>query len=176
MALWESFADHNQLSFARQKLLLACLSSAKAWFEIFQSFSAMEYVAFSFSFASHFSRCLGMLIHLSTLEKPGWDTETVRNEVDVVQIIDQLVNLLELDSVSTQPNGDENIFTRYRNFWKSIRPSLVSKLARSGHTAAGTMQLASGDRSDGFTRDLLNWDFFDNEWLSSLNWVGTGSQ
>lgn len=142
----------------------------------FRTFSVEEYCAFPFSLASQATRCLGITIYLSTLDEPGWDKEFAKSQVDIVQFMDDMVERLEKVITTLNFHGGEDVFSRHGYFWKSIRPSILAKLGRQDSNMADVVAQAPDHANDGIETDLLKWDFFDNEWLSSMNWLGPGMQ
>ena len=177
MALWQTPGEEdNQLSARRQKLLLACLFAAKGWLDTLQTLSMVEYMVFPFSFASQCTRCLGIMVHLSTLEAEGWDKDYVRSQVDILQVIDGMVAGLETEIAASQvPIAEESVFTRHCNFWKSLKPNLLAKLQPPLTNATPGLP-TDGIASAEDLPDFLNWNYFDNEWLNSLNWLSTTEQ
>lgn len=98
----------------------------------------------------------------------------MRSQVDVVQFMDEMVQRLEVAIASLNLEGEEDVFSRHCYFWKSIRPSILARLGQQDRVADNTMVQTANPANDAIEIDLLNWDFFDNEWLSSMNWLGAG--
>lgn len=116
-----------------------------------------------------------MVLHLSTLDEPGWDKDLARSQIDIVQVMDDMVDRLEQAIATFRIDGEEDVFSRHCYFWKSIKPGVLAKLGRQ-HSRADTAVAPTLDAAnDPFGPDLLNWDFFDNEWISSMNWLGSGA-
>ena len=168
MALSQTPLNATQLSFNRQKYLFACLKSAKLWLETFFSFSALEYLRFPFSIASQMVHCIGTLFYLSTLDEPGWDKEHARAVVDVVQVMDRVLQELERAIPLLPTDEEDNVFRRHYTMWTSIRPTWVAKL-NGQEPQANNMIDPTGATNDFAFGELFDLDFFDSEWLASMN-------
>lgn len=78
----------------------------KSWLDIFSSLPPSSYVGWPFHLKVHGLRCLVALYKLSTYEDPAWDREAVRNTVDLLLAMDQMVDRMEQVNDGSDPDQD----------------------------------------------------------------------
>lgn len=89
----------------RVEYLYTCLQVVKAAMENFLKIPRTEYPVASFSLFVQLARYIKILVVLSTLNDPTWDTNVVRQTVDVLQFVDQVLSNIQLASVVTCGQG-----------------------------------------------------------------------
>ncbi|GKZ35630.1 hypothetical protein AbraIFM66950_006330 [Aspergillus brasiliensis] len=73
--------------------LHACLQTAKSALDsFFQLSSTDDYIGMSFPFFNYLARSILVVMTLSTMNDPIWDTNLVRSTVDVLWILDRLIS------------------------------------------------------------------------------------
>ncbi|XRM37461.1 hypothetical protein ABZX51_000934 [Aspergillus tubingensis] len=73
--------------------LHACLETARSALDsFFQISSTDDYIGISFPFFNYLARSILVIMTLSTMNDPIWDTGLVRSTVDVLWILDRLIN------------------------------------------------------------------------------------
>src|ERR1700759_923671 len=83
------------LGFQKLESLFACLSSIRAWFDIWFQFPVPIYTHFNFLVFAQLIRCVVTLKRLSTVEEPDWDSGLVDSTANLSSIIDRLVSNLQ---------------------------------------------------------------------------------
>lgn len=78
----------------RPTSLLACLQGIKAWLSTFLAIPPSKYILFSFALYAQLSQVIFLLYRLSTIEDPDWDLEVVRQEANVLDVLDQVIDRL----------------------------------------------------------------------------------
>jgi hypothetical protein len=129
IAVWAPPSPANVPDLQRMSNLLAYLQSTKLFFEAFLAKQPGSYNDFGFATFALLSHGCFSLYKLTTLDDPNWDKQTVRQTIDVLQILDQLVeNFMktadEAGIVSVEPDFD--VFTRSAKPIKSMRAAWES--------------------------------------------------
>lgn len=130
----------------RLESLCASLQAIKTWLDAWMSVPAETYHGLPFTLFFQLSRAIMNLFKLSTLEDPGWDRSMVRNTVNILEVLDQiLINMKRCaDMVLEAGDADFSIFEKGVKMMTAIKqrweprlmeiwyPSMVSGTALPG--------------------------------------------
>ena len=83
--------DLSGHSFDRLEVLYDCLRSTRRFFETFFCIPESEYACFSTAIWIQISHSLHVLQSLSTFDHPDWDLASVRQEIDFVKVLGQVI-------------------------------------------------------------------------------------
>lgn len=96
--------------------------------EAFLKLPPTEYHAVPFSTFVQIARYIKVLVALSTLQDPTWDTHTVHQTTDVLQFVDQVLSNIQTASGGEMWTGDTFLAGAFRVF-TAVRAWCASKLA-----------------------------------------------
>ncbi|KAJ9401498.1 hypothetical protein DTO282F9_1695 [Paecilomyces variotii] len=152
-------------NFQRLESLYSCLSSAKAYTDIFCNIPPAEFFGMPFSTFSQFGHCLIALYKLSTLEDPAWDKAMVRNTADVLLIIDRVVQIMgHVVEFVAGPEQEDRTFIKGATLMRSLRQKWAENLSTvSGESDAS---LNRQDPEDILSAFPLEWP--DDAWLNDI--------
>ncbi|KAK3320577.1 hypothetical protein B0T19DRAFT_429931 [Cercophora scortea] len=126
----------------RIECLYGCLQAVKAATENFFKLPPAEYPALlPFTQFVHTARYIKVLVLLSTLQDSMWDTALVRQTVDVLDFVDQVIVGIQLVTDSDMRSVD-GVLARVARVFTAVRAWCAFKLSESSSAAAGG---ASGD-------------------------------
>jgi hypothetical protein len=127
VATWSPITDD---SFGLQTLgcLTKCLSAVKQWIDLFFSFQLATLLAFPFPVHSQLIRCIITLYRLSTFDDPNWKRNLVRDSVDILSVLDQIVDLIERMSINSGDGKDDEMLGRMAKLFRSVRNSSAARL------------------------------------------------
>lgn len=111
--------------------LHGCLRLAQSGIENFLKTPISEYTRVSFPFFTQLARSILVLFRLSTLKTGFWDTALVRNNIDVLQVLDQLLKGIDEAKVLVGPRGDDGFLDRAATIFRSVKSWCSSKLGQS---------------------------------------------
>lgn len=114
----------------RVEYLCKCLQVVKAATENFLRLPPTEYPAAPFPLFVQIARYIKVLVVLSTLRDPIWDTDAVRQTVDVLQFVDQVLSNIQVASGGDVWSGDGFLPAAARVF-TAVRAWCASKLGES---------------------------------------------
>ncbi|GLA30820.1 hypothetical protein AnigIFM63326_009255 [Aspergillus niger] len=87
--------------------LHACLETARSALDsFFQISSTDDYIGISFLFFNYLARSILVIMTLSTMNDPIWDTNLVRSTVDVLWILDRLISGVQEAKASRGEEGE----------------------------------------------------------------------
>ncbi len=75
------------VNFARAEFLQSCLLAINHFFDNFISFKPREYSGLHVHYWLHFMRCTRIVYRLLLVEDPAWDTNTIRESVDLMAVL-----------------------------------------------------------------------------------------
>ncbi|KAK3683405.1 hypothetical protein B0T22DRAFT_467862 [Podospora appendiculata] len=128
----------------RIECLYGCLQAVKAATENFFKLPPAEYPALlPFTQFVHTARYIKVLVLLSTLQDPMWDTALVRQTVDVLDFVDQVIVGIQLVTDSDMRSVD-GVLARVARVFTAVRAWCAFKLSEGSAAAGGS---ASGDGS-----------------------------
>jgi hypothetical protein len=82
-----------QPNLAQLRNFSACVDLIEAVFaSFFNNVALVDYIGIPFAIFTQLRLCLGMLLHLSTMDCPGWDRMEVRRQIDVLAVADRLAD------------------------------------------------------------------------------------
>ena len=111
--------------------LHVCLRLAQSGIEKFLEIPISEYTRVSFPFFTQLARSILVLFRLSTLKSGFWDTALVRNTIDVLQVLDQLLKGIDEAKVLVGPQGDDGFLDRAAMIFRSVQSWCSSKLGQN---------------------------------------------
>ena len=103
---WADSRSHEQPNLTQLSNFSACVDLIEAVFVKFNNVALVDYIGIPFAIFTHLRLCLGMLLHLSTMDRPGWDKMEVRRRIDVLTVADQMADNFSRASV-LYSGGDE---------------------------------------------------------------------
>lgn len=124
-----SCSGSNLPGFERMECLWGSLNAIKSWLDVFFTLSLPLNLGLSFLFWAQLPRCLVVLCRLSTYTDPAWDRQAVRNTVDLLLSLDQVVERLELASSETFERSNDDLFMRLPKFARMFRAWARAKVA-----------------------------------------------
>ncbi|GKZ34793.1 hypothetical protein AbraIFM66950_005149 [Aspergillus brasiliensis] len=100
------------------------LQAIKAWLSTFQTLPAATITGFPFFMWFQLVRCVVLLKHLSTFEDPAWDCDAVRQEVDMLDLLEWMGEKAEMASMEAgEGEGDDNDDGLFRRVGRMLRLS-----------------------------------------------------
>ena len=170
---WADSRSHEQPNLAQLSNFSACVDLIEAVFVKFNNVALADYIGIPFAIFTHLRLCLGMLLHLSTMDRPGWDKMEVRRRMDVLAFADQMADDFSRASVlysgcdGRPARGGESgdPLTRIAEHLHVMRNAFAAKIQQSdgeGMTFAPTPNSAE-DVSLTELPDMT--DFLDLDWL-----------
>ncbi|GAD91479.1 glucose-methanol-choline (gmc) oxidoreductase [Paecilomyces variotii No. 5] len=155
----------NITGFQRLESLYSCLSSAKAFMDIFRNTTPAELVGMPFSTFSQFGNCLIVLYKLSTLEDPAWDKSMVRNTADVLLIIDEVLQTMgHITEFVAGPGQEDRTFLKGAMLMRSLRQKWAENMSPA--SGDGDTSLNRQDPEDILGSFQLGWP--DDAWLNDI--------
>lgn len=116
-------------------------------------------------------RCIVLLKHLSTFEDPAWDRDAVRQEVDMLALLEWMGEKAEMASLEAGEGSDDDLFRRVGRMLRLAREWVVKKMRGevggdglvSEENSAGSNEGSSGTM--GIDMDM---DMTDMAWMHAL--------
>ncbi|RAH56054.1 C6 transcription factor [Aspergillus piperis CBS 112811] len=170
--------------------LIHSLQAIKSWLSTFQTLPAQTITGFPFFMWFQLVRCIVLLKHLSTFEDPAWDRDIVRQEVDMLNLLEWMGEKAEMASVEAGEMSDDDLFRRVGRMLRLAREWVVRKVRgeadvgisgdgstegnrvmsgdedRSGGSGVGSSSGGGGDGSSGMTG--MDLDMTDMAWMHAL--------
>ncbi|KAL4862495.1 hypothetical protein BDV12DRAFT_190377 [Aspergillus spectabilis] len=139
-ALTNAAVLSKNMNFQQLEYLYACLDASKSWFDLFLTIPPLEYIGFPFSIFAQMVHNLVMLYQLSTLNDPGWDTATVRRDVDVLSILSTVIENMSRVAGLARLEGepDSDVFSRVAKIYRTVQVGWEVKLAPDLFSQPGT--------------------------------------
>jgi hypothetical protein len=81
----------NTSPFTRLDSLSSCLTALKSWFHLFFTIPLSQYLNISFPFFAQLAHSIVILHRLSTFEDQSWDLGLVKETLDIILVLKQLV-------------------------------------------------------------------------------------
>ncbi|PYH72858.1 fungal specific transcription factor domain-containing protein, partial [Aspergillus vadensis CBS 113365] len=108
--------------------LIHSLQAIKSWLSTFQTLPAPTITGFPFFMWFQLVRCIVLLKHLSTFEDPAWDRDAVRQEVDMLELLEWMGEKAEMASVEAGEISDDDLFRRVGRMLRLAREWVVRKV------------------------------------------------
>jgi hypothetical protein len=170
---WADSRAFEQRNLAQLRNFSACVDLIETVFTKFNTIALADYIGIPFAIFYQMRLCLGMLLHLSTMDRPDWDKMEVRRRVDVLAVADQMAENFSRASVlysgcgERPARGDESgdPLTRTAEHVHMMRNAFAAKIQQSdgeGMAFAPTLTSAE-DVSLTELPDMT--DFLDWDWL-----------
>lgn len=142
-------SGRSTLGFYRLDFSWRSLGAIKAWMGIFFSLSPADCAGLSFIHMAQLARCLVVLYRLSMSTQPGWDCNLVRNEMDVLAVLEGVARHLELASSEAGEQSPDDQFMHlaglFRKFYATAATRMEGKLTVvEGGTRLDGEELISG--------------------------------
>lgn len=117
--------DFDHLHFSWESL-----GAIKAWVEVFFSLSPAEYAGLSFMHVAPLARCLMVLYRLSAYAHQDWDCNSVRNTVDLLQILDIVAEKSEVASREADEQESDDLFMRLAGMMRRFRVKAAARIGQ----------------------------------------------
>lgn len=144
--------------FHRLELLHACLRSTKLFFETFLNIPPNKYPCISLATWTQITHSILVLQSLSNFDHPDWNLVSVRQEIDFVTVLDNLIERIN------QVEGQ--IFARAATKMAGFKAYIQEKMAADAE--ASRLDSLSGDNALlGRTWEPV--DFLDEAWFGDLS-------
>ncbi|RAK88970.1 hypothetical protein BO79DRAFT_147688 [Aspergillus costaricaensis CBS 115574] len=159
--------------------LIHSLQAIKSWLSTFQTLPAPTITGFPFFMWFQLVRCIVLLKHLSTFDDPAWDRDAVRQEVDMLELLEWMGEKAEMASVEAGEMSDDDLFQRVGRMLRLAREWVVRKVRGEGDGwvpgdgSSNGDGVGSGDGDGGMTgMDLdmtgMDLDMTDMAWMHAL--------
>jgi hypothetical protein len=89
---WVDSRSSDQPNLAQLSNFSACVDLIEAVFAEFNNVALVDYIGIPFAIWTQLRLCLGMLLHLSTMDRPGWDKMEVRRRIDALAVADGMAD------------------------------------------------------------------------------------
>ncbi|OJZ84501.1 hypothetical protein ASPFODRAFT_208995 [Aspergillus luchuensis CBS 106.47] len=137
--------------------LIHSLQAIKSWLSTFQTLPAQTITGFPFFMWFQLVRCIVLLKHLSTFEDPAWDRDIVRQEVDMLELLEWMGEKAEMASIEAGETSDDDLFRRVGRMLRLAREWVVRKvrgeadvgISGDGSTEGNRVMSGDEDRSGG---------------------------
>ncbi|GKZ87217.1 hypothetical protein CBS115989_2778 [Aspergillus niger] len=147
------------------------VQAIKSWLSTFQALPASTITGFPFFMWFQLVRCIVLLKHLSTFEDPAWDRDAVRQEVDMLALLEWMGEKAEMASLEAGEGSDDDLFRRVGRMLRLAREWVVKKMRGevggdglvSEENSAGSNEGSSGTM--GIDMDM---DMTDMAWMHAL--------
>ncbi|KAH8655793.1 hypothetical protein BX600DRAFT_440281 [Xylariales sp. PMI_506] len=146
----------SELGFERVQWFWKSLDQINSWLDIYFALPFSSYMGVSLLYVGQISRCLGVLLRLSTYEDPAWDREAVRGKVDIVEILGRLIDHLERSGHGTP---EEGIFAHYSSKLRMFRGWICPRLVPGDASGGGGDWVPNPDGDNGVNIDEFGIDF-----------------
>lgn len=134
-------------------------------------------------------RCIVLLKHLSTFEDPAWDRDAVRQEVDMLELLEWMGEKAEMASIEAGETSEDDLFRRVGRMLRLAREWVVRKVRGEvdgwvpGDGSSNGDEMGSGDGdgsggsgegsssgSGGYSSGMMgmNLDMTDMAWMHAL--------
>ncbi|OJJ77092.1 hypothetical protein ASPBRDRAFT_70600 [Aspergillus brasiliensis CBS 101740] len=164
------------------------LQAIKAWLSTFQTLPAATITGFPFFMWFQLVRCVVLLKHLSTFEDPAWDCDAVRQEVDMLDLLEWMGEKAEMASMEAGESEDDDngggLFRRVGRMLRLSREWVVRKqrgeidgdgLGSGVGNSEGSVEVSSGssgtgdgDGGSGVMGVDVGMDMTDMMWMHAL--------
>jgi hypothetical protein len=169
---WTDPQSPDQPNLVQLNNFSACVDLIEVVFANFHSLPLADYIGIPFTIFTQLRLCLGMLLHLSTMDCPGWDKINVRRQVDVLAVADQMVsNFLKasvLYSDHDEESARDNPLARIASHLGHMRNAITAKIRQSDSEgiASTLTPTSAGDLCMIELPDMA--DFLDLDWLAGV--------
>lgn len=117
-----------------------------------------------------------ILFRLSTHPDPTWDCQIVRNSVDLVQVLQDVVQLIKQAGIEAGENSEHDLFTRFgqflHDFQSKVHASFTSRdsASRTVWHHSGAMPSQPGDDmiAEQNPTELSFMDLGSDVWLGNI--------
>lgn len=147
----------------------------EAAFASFHILPLADYIGIPFTVFTQLRLCLGMLLHLSTMDCPGWDKMDVRRRIDVLAVAGRMVGDFSEASVLYSGRDEEaardDPLARIAGHLDIMRNAFATKVRQSdsdceGGVLSGLTPTSAGDLCMAELPDMA--DFLDLDWLAGV--------
>ncbi|XRM45614.1 hypothetical protein ABZX51_008695 [Aspergillus tubingensis] len=108
--------------------LIHSLQAIKSWLSTFQTLPAQTITGFPFFMWFQLVRCIVLLKHLSTFDDPAWDRDAVRQEVDMLELLEWMGEKAEMASIEAGETSEDDLFRRVGRMLRLAREWVVRKV------------------------------------------------
>ncbi|KAJ5578061.1 uncharacterized protein N7459_007025 [Penicillium hispanicum] len=160
-------------SFEHVEYLCQSVTAIRSWFDIFMQLMPSEFRGFSFPFSAQLACCVVTLYRLSTYTDPAWDCEAVRNTVDLLPLLDQVVEEVEQMSRDVGERSNEDLLMQLAGMMRLFRSFAGTKMTPEGTDVNGPYG-DTGIITDSMAMDssalTMMWpiDFGNDLWLEKI--------
>jgi hypothetical protein len=173
---WADSRSPEQPNLAQLSNFSACVDLIEAVFAKFNNVALVDYVGIPFAIWTQLRLCLGMLLHLSTMDRPGWDKMEVRRRIDVLAVADQMADNFSrasaLYSVDDERpiGGDESDdpLARTVEHLQIMRNAFAAKIEQSDGEALMSALTPTSAEDVSLTEIPDMADFLDLDWLVGM--------
>lgn len=146
----------------------------EAAFASFHILPLADYIGIPFTVFTQLRLCLGMLLHLSTMDCPGWDKMDVRRRIDVLAVAGRMVGdfgkASALYSGCEEEAARDDPLARIAGHLDIMRNAFAAKIRQSDSDGEGIMSAltptSAGDLDMTELPDMA--DFLDLDWLAGV--------
>jgi hypothetical protein len=173
---WADSRSSEQPNLAQLGNFSACVDLVEAIFAKFNEIALVDYIGIPFAIFTHLRLCLGMLLHLSTMDRPGWDKMEVRRRIDVLAVADQMAGNFSRASVlysggderSARGDGSGDPLARIAEHLQIMRNAFAAKVEQSD--GEGVMSALTPTSAEDISLTELPdmADFLDLDWLVGM--------
>jgi hypothetical protein len=170
---WAESRAPEQPNLAQLRNFSACIDLIEAVSATFSKIALADYIGIPFAIFSQMRLCLGMLLHLSTMDRPGWDKMEVRRRMDILAFADQMADNFSRASVlysgcdGRLARGGESgdPLTRIAEHLHVMRNAFAAKIQQSDGEGMTFAPTPNSDEDVSLTELPDMTDFLDLDWL-----------
>ncbi|KAF7561477.1 hypothetical protein G7046_g2655 [Stylonectria norvegica] len=161
-------SSSKEPDFKRTEYLYACLKTAKSGIDDFFKTPLREYSATSFLFFVQLARFILVLIKLSTMNDPSWDTKLARSTVDILQVMDELISNVRHARAAEGEICAEGLLDRAAKIFVAVKAACAGKFAEKARNAETGNSECETAGEDGL---LLDPFILEDAWLNDISSV-----
>jgi hypothetical protein len=169
---WTDPRAQLQPPLAQLRSFSACVDVMEAVFATFNSIPLTDYIGIPFTVYSQLRLCLGMLLHLSTMDCPGWDRMDVRRRVDVIDVADQMIGNFSkasaLYSGCDEGSARDDSMARIASHLKNMRNAFAGKIEQSDGEGIAFAPTPTSAEDFSLTELPDMADFLDLDWIGLM--------
>lgn len=159
--------------------LYSYLSAAKSALDEFWNVPMADYCGISFPFFLHLARAILVVLRLSTISYPGWDTALVQSAVNLEQALDRIISNMQQARAEEGEEAKDGFLDRATGIFLKLRSAYMERLRANcqeltsnkggAHAMSeGSFQLpalndvdvwSSDDSTSGLFEELMNFPF-----------------
>ncbi|KAJ5579581.1 uncharacterized protein N7459_005566 [Penicillium hispanicum] len=155
-------SSNNIPDFQRVEYLYASLNTVKSAIDSVFTIPSIEYVGISFPYFTQLARYIAVLLRLSTINDPTWDTNLARSTIDVLQVMDRLIDVMQQARAAADESCKDGFLDRAMKVFTATKSWCSTKLAETEGNYAPDNSIGQTFEGNGIPLDML---FMEDLWL-----------